>query len=190
MRSPFLLTLVPHPDAQRHATPLTLMRSGTQPPHPDAEGHAATASPWLAVPKSSLFASVLDASRKRNSLRTCVQTAPKSSLFASVLHASRERNSLRTCAQTAPKIAAFCIGFCTLQESGTASGLARRPRRNRRFLHRGVHASRKRNSLRTCVNTAPKSSLSAAGTVHPRTQPPQNGSPPAHPASTLPPGAL
>ena len=54
------------------------------------------------------------------------------------------------------EMVAFCIGFCTLQGSVTASGPASRPRRNDRFLHRVLHASRKRNSLRTCVQTAPK----------------------------------
>ena len=40
------------------------------------------------------------------------------------------------------EIVAFCIGFCTHLEGATASGLASIPRRNRRFLHRVLHASR------------------------------------------------
>ena len=62
--------------------------------------------------------------------------------------------------QTAPKSNtlnekfSFRVGSCTLQGSETASGHAYRARRNRRFRHRVLHASRKRNSLRTCVRSA------------------------------------
>ena len=51
---------------------------------------------------------------------------------------------------------------------------------NRRFLHRVLDASRKRNSLRTCVQTAPKSSLLASGFARfqEAKQPPLPPSPP------------